>query len=312
MDLSELRDIELREVWPSEANDFTPWLSDNLQRLSRVIGIAIEPVETEVSVDGHSADILATFPANGSRVVIENQLENTDHTHLGQIMTYLAGLEAQTAIWVAREFQQAHLSAVRWLNFNTAEDYAFFAVRVRAVRVGDFPAPVAPLFEVLEKPHDWERRVSALNRAARTEEGRNDRLNRLRRKRNDFWHSYAERHPADIQLHPDHKDSNVYHRIGGVLVSQYLARGRVGIYLAQNSRSYDDEARRLVPVYRERLQIDIGDSSESLTIDTNDRDNWPDMIDWLHGKLNDYRRVIERYSEGPVEDVPQYEPAEIE
>ena len=81
MGFNELRDIDLREAWPNEADDFTPWLSDNLQRLSRVLGIAVEPDDTEVSVDGLSADILAVFPANGSRVVIENQLENTDHAH---------------------------------------------------------------------------------------------------------------------------------------------------------------------------------------------------------------------------------------
>ena len=109
MDFSELRDIELREAWPSEANDFTPWLSDNLQRLSRVIGVAIEPDSSEVAVDGSRADILATLPANGSRVVIENQLDNMDNDHLGQIMSHLARLEAQTAVWVAREFQQSHL-----------------------------------------------------------------------------------------------------------------------------------------------------------------------------------------------------------
>ena len=312
MDFSELRDVELREVWPNEANDFTPWLSENLQRLSRVIGISIEPDDSQVAVDGSSADILAYFPANGSRVVIENQLENTDNDHLGRIMNHLARLEAQTAIWVAREFQPSHLAAIRWLNINTAEDYAFFGVRVRAVRVGDFPAPVAPVFEVLEQPHDWDRTVLALNHAVQKGAGRNDRLNRLRRKRNDFWHSYAERHPADIELDTDHNHSNVYHSVGGVLVSQYLAQRRVGIYLVEKSRSYDGEALRLMSTLRERLQLNLGDSSEALTIDTNDRDNWPDMIDWLHEKLNDYRRVIERYSTGTVDEVPEYEPAEFE
>lgn len=313
MDFSELRDIELREAWPTEANDFTPWLSDNLQRLSRVIGIAIEPDDSEVAVDGSSADILATLPSDGSRVVVENQLDNTDNDHLGQIISHLTRLEAQMAIWVAREFQQSHLAAIRWLNINTAEDYNFFAVRVRAVRVGEFPAPIAPVFEVLEKPHDWDRRVLALNRSSQSAIRRNDRLNRLRRKRNDFWRSYEEQHPADVQLNPDHIHSNLYHRVGGVLVSQYLAQRKVGLYLVEQSRGYDDEARRLVSIYREGLQLNLGDASESLTIDTNDRDNWPDMIDWLHERLGEFRRVIERYSSGSVDEVaPDYEPAEME
>lgn len=307
MDFNELREVDLREAWPDEANDFTPWLEDNLQRLSRVIGIAIEPDDSQVSVDGFTADILATFPVNGSRVVIENQLEGTDHSHLGQIMSNIARLEAQTAIWIARDFQPAHLSAVRWLNMNTPPDYAFFAVRVRAVRIGDFPAPVAPVFELVEKPHDWDRRVLALTHAAQAAGGVNDRLNRLRRRRGDFWRAYAERYPGEVQLPDDHSHSNVYHQVGGAMVSQYVADGSVGIYLVERSRSYDPNARRSVASYREGLQLNLGDSAESLAIDTNDRDNWPDMIDWLHAKLADYRGVMERYSPGVADDLSDYD-----
>ena len=312
MDFSELRDIELHEAWPNESSDFTPWLEDNLQRLSRVIGIAIEPNDSQVAVEGFSADILGTFPVNGSRVVIENQLDNTDHSHLGQIMSNMARLEAQSAIWVAREFQPAHLAAIRWLNINTPGDFAFFAVRIRAVRIGEFPAPIAPVFEVLEKPHDWDRRVVALNRVAAGSGGINNRLNRLRRKRTDFWRSYAEQYPGDIQLPDEHAHSNVYHRLGGAMVSQYLGDGSVGIYLVEQSRTYDVEAMRSVSMYKEGLQLNLGDSSESLAIDTNDRNNWPDMVEWLHGKLAEFRRVIERYSTGPVDEVPECEPAEFE
>ena len=312
MDLSELRDVELREAWPDETTDFTPWLSDNLHRLSRVIGIGIEPADSEVAVDGFSADILATVSANGSRVIIENQLENTDNSQLGQIMGHMARLEAQTAIWVAREFQESHLAAIRWLNMNTPGDFAFFGVRVRAVRIGEFPAPIAPVFELLEKPHDWDRRVQILNSLGPAEGGRNDRLNRLRRKRNDFWYSYAEQYSGDIQVGPDYNHSNVYHRVAGVLVSQYLSDSSVGIYIVEQSRNYDSEARRLVSIYREGLQLNLGNTGESLSIDANDRDNWPDMINWLHGKLDEYRRVIDRYSSGAVDEVSDFDMVDAE
>ena len=312
MDFSELREVELREAWPDEAADFTPWLSDNLQRLSRVVGIALEPADSEVAVDGSSADILATVSANGSRVVIENQLDNTDNSQLGQILGHMARLEAQTAIWVAREFQETHLAAIRWLNINTPADYAFFGVRVRAVRIGEFPAPIAPLFELLESPHDWDRRVQVLNSVVPGDGGRNDRLNRLRRKRNDFWHSYSEQYPRDIEVGPDYTHSNVFHRVAGTLVSQYLADGKVGIYLVERSRNYDSEARRLVSIYKEGLQLNLGNSGESLSIDTNDRNNWPDMIDWLQGKLMEYRRVIDRYSSGAVDEVSEFDMIDAE
>ena len=312
MDFSELREVELREAWPDEAADFTPWLEDNLQRLSRVIGMPLEPDHSQVSVDGFTADVLATFPVNDSRVVIENQLENTDHSHLGRILSNMARLEAQTAIWVAREFQPAHLSAVRWLNINTPGDFNFFAVRVRAVRIGDFPAPIAPVFEVLEKPHDWDRRMQAINRAVSSPGRVNDRLSRLRRKRRDFWQAYAEQYPGEVNIAEDHSHSNIYHQVGGAMVSQYVADGSVGIYLVEQSRTYDREASRLVSSYTEGLQLNLGGSTEDLSIDTNNRDNWPDVIDWLHGKLADFRQVMERYSAGIVDDVSEYEPAEFE
>ena len=85
MEFGELTDVDLREAWPNEASDFTPWLADNLERLSEVIGLPLELEDTEVSVEGFSADILARIPADGSLVVVENQLEGTDYTHLGQI-----------------------------------------------------------------------------------------------------------------------------------------------------------------------------------------------------------------------------------
>ena len=91
MKFGQLKDMDLREVWPYEANNFTPWLAENLSHLAEAIGIPLELEGTEIAVEGYSADILATYPADGSRVIIENQLESTDHTHLGQIMTYLAG-----------------------------------------------------------------------------------------------------------------------------------------------------------------------------------------------------------------------------
>ena len=160
MEFSELRNVDLRKAWPNETQHFTPWLSDNLARLSESIDITLELEGTEVRVDQFSADILARCPENDSRVLIENQLEATDHTHLGQILTYLAGLEAQTIVWIARDFHGAHLSAIRWLNEHTIDPFAFFAVKVTVVRIGDDESsPVAPLFEVLERPSGWDRTI---------------------------------------------------------------------------------------------------------------------------------------------------------
>ena len=94
-----------------------------------------------------------------SVILIENQLEQTDHTHLGQIMTYLAGLDAKTVVWIAPSFREPHLSAIRWLNEHTADGFSFFALKARVVRIGD--SPFAPMFEVVEQPNLWDRQIEA-------------------------------------------------------------------------------------------------------------------------------------------------------
>lgn len=148
IEICSLIPVDLRLAWAHEANDFTPWLASNLDRLRAAVGIDLVLEGTEVTVGPFSADILATDALTNERVLIENQLEQADHAHLGQILTYLAGLDARSVIWIAKAFRDEHLSAVRWLNNNTMDDFSFFAVEVSAVRIGD--SPVAPLFSVVE------------------------------------------------------------------------------------------------------------------------------------------------------------------
>ena len=153
-----LVDLAPREAWGHEAHAFTPWLAENIDRLAEAVGMELELTGQEVRVERFAADILARDPSDDSVVLIENQLEATDHTHLGQILTYLAGLDARTVIWITPEFREPHLSAVRWLNEHTAEGFSFFAVRLRVVRIGE--SAMAPVFEVMEKPNGWERRLA--------------------------------------------------------------------------------------------------------------------------------------------------------
>ena len=141
-----------------------------------------------MSVESFSADILARNPMDDSVVLIENQLEQTDHTHLGQIMTYLAGLEAQTVIWIAPVFREPHLSAIRWLNEHTSDGFSFFAVKARVVQIGD--SPFAPVFEIVEKPNDWERAISAKSKGVKSG---GDERNELRQA---FWQAYLDRVPS--------------------------------------------------------------------------------------------------------------------
>lgn len=113
-EIGQLVDVRPRSAWQHEAHDFTPWLAENLDQLGAAIGLVIEPEGTEIAVGAFSADLLAR-DVSGRRVLVENQLETTDHGHLGQIMTYLSGLEAEIVVWIATEFRDQHVSALDWL-----------------------------------------------------------------------------------------------------------------------------------------------------------------------------------------------------
>ncbi len=163
--LSKLVRMPLREAWKHEAGDFTPWLAeeDNLNMLADAIGLAdIELVATEHWVGDFKLDILCT--SGQDQVIIENQLDKTNHSHLGQIITYAAGIGAKKVIWVAETFRPEHVAALEFLNQNTTDDLSFFAVQVEVWRIGD--SPLAPKFEVLVKPNEWAKTGREQARAA--------------------------------------------------------------------------------------------------------------------------------------------------
>lgn len=153
--LGRLESVELRKVWENEAGMFTPWLAqaENLNLLGDTIGIDLELEAQEKSVGPFRADILCKDTASGDWVLIENQLEKTDHTHLGQIMTYAAGLKAVTIVWIANRFTDEHRAALDWLNDITDDRFNFFGLEVELWQIGN--SDVAPKFNIACKPNEW-------------------------------------------------------------------------------------------------------------------------------------------------------------
>ena len=163
--LSRLERVPLREAWKHEAGDFTPWLAepDNLEALAAALGLSeLELVATEHWVGDFKLDILCTD--GDQQVVIENQLDETDHKHLGQILAYAAGIGAHKVIWVAESFRPEHTSALQFLNDHTTDELSFFGVQIELWRIGD--SPLAPKFEVVVKPNDWVKTGREQARAA--------------------------------------------------------------------------------------------------------------------------------------------------
>lgn len=157
--LGRLQPVQLRDAWLSEPEDFTPWLAqeENLSLIGEILEMELELEAEEKSVGPFRADILCRDARDGSWVLIENQLERSDHTHLGQLLTYAAGLDAVTIVWIAQRFTEEHRAALDWLNEQTPEGIGFFGLEVELWRIGD--SPPAPKFNVISRPNEWTRKV---------------------------------------------------------------------------------------------------------------------------------------------------------
>lgn len=187
MQLGKLEKVPLREAWKHEALDFTNWLAEdvNLQLLSDAIGIDIAFLQTEASVGKFSVDILAEEENTNRKIVIENQLESTDHDHLGKIITYASGFDAEIIIWIVKEVRDEHKQAIDWLNDNTNEKINFFAISIELWKIGD--SPFAPRFNIISKPNNW---AKALKKST-TSQSQNNTTD-LKMLQLEFWTNLNE------------------------------------------------------------------------------------------------------------------------
>lgn len=295
--LGRLERVELREAWPSESGDFTPWLAqeENIALLGKAIGIELEIEAQEKSVGPFRADILCKDMVNDSWVLIENQLERTDHTHLGQLITYAAGLQAVTIVWVAARFTDEHRAALDWLNEITAEGILFFALEVELWRIGD--SPMAPKFNIVCSPNDWTRSVSDARKVI--EQGA---PSESRQRYVDFWTYFGdqiEKSKSSLRIpkpNGDYWKSFSIGRSGFAVTAMVLARDewigvQVTIYGERSKARF-----KLLEQRKAEIEAAIGvplewrdlpNHKESQIrwvragIDVKNRETWPTISDWL-------------------------------
>lgn len=161
-DFHDLESQEVREYWSDEARDFTPWLANEIQaeevsHLEDVLGLDLEVTQTEKSVGKYNVDILAEAVDDGRVVVIENQLNSSDHDHLGKAISYAAGVDADIIVWISPKFNDEHRDAIQWLNQNSREGVDLFGIRLEVWRIGDSP-PAVRLNPVTE-PSEWKEKA---------------------------------------------------------------------------------------------------------------------------------------------------------
>tara|TARA_B100000508_G_scaffold137942_1_gene133262 strand:+ start:2696 stop:3628 length:933 start_codon:yes stop_codon:yes gene_type:complete len=180
MDIGKIKKVPLREVWEREDKHFSKWLSENIEYLGEVLGLTVNVLSVEEPVGPYRVDVYGEDEFGG-RVIIENQLEKTDHSHLGQILTYMVNLDAKTAIWITSNPVEEHAKVVEWLNETTPHDMYFYLVKVEAVQI-ESQSIVAPLFSVVEGPTQERKEIGVEKKeyAARHHE------------RKKFWSRFLE------------------------------------------------------------------------------------------------------------------------
>ena len=305
--LGRLEKVELREAWLSESGHFTPWLAqcDNLNLLGEAIGIQLECEAQEKNVGVFRADILCKDTATAHWVLIENQLERTDHNHLGQLLTYAAGLEAVTIVWIAERFTDEHRAALDWLNQHTDEGINFFGLEVELWRIGN--SPFAPKFNVVCKPNEWTRSVAESAKQLEAGAMTGTKLLQLQ-----FWTQFREhmemQHSpvAPTKPFPQHWMNFGAGRAGFKLMATFsTAKDLVGVFLGMTDagKGYyrqllamkaEIEREAGAPLVWEELpgKIESRIGWRHLDINAEDQSNWAKWHTWLQQRLEILQKVL--------------------
>lgn len=169
---------ELRDYWKNEATDFTPWLFKNISLLSEAIGLDITVEERESNVGDFNVDIYASETETDRKIIIENQLEATDHDHLGKLITYASGKEANIIIWIVKEAREEHRAAIEWLNNHTDKEIGFFLCEIKIYKIENSKPAVK--FEVIQRPNEWAKEIKNMD------------LNPTEQLRYEYWTAYND------------------------------------------------------------------------------------------------------------------------
>ena len=182
MKIGMLKEVDIRDLWKHEQYDFSNWLAEpeNIEYLNDILGLTLVDVNQEVYVGSYRCDIVAKDETSETKVIIENQLEQSNHDHLGKIITYASGLDAKVIVWIVKQAREEHRSAVEWLNNNTRSGIDFFLLELHAYKIGD--SDPAPKFEIVEQPNDFIK----TSKTAST----SDNLNKSQSERLAFWEQF--------------------------------------------------------------------------------------------------------------------------
>jgi len=302
--LGKLQKVDLRSVWKHEATDFSAWLvqPENLDVLAEQLGIEIEPIGTEVSVGRFKIDILAKEPNTNEHIIIENQLEPTNHDHLGKVITYAAGLDAHYLIWIVKDVLDEHLKAIEWLNEHLDDEIRCFLIRIEIWKIGDSKS--APRFEIISVKNDW---VSSLKKTAVSSE-----FTPLKLKQQEFWVEfceYANSQEPNIKLHkpaPQHwLNFSMGNSIANINITMNSQKNRfgTGLYISDNKTLFsylkdnEEEITEQLGSDLDWFEANVA-SGLNLYLDVQDvfsESMKNDYFRWLYENVSKFKKVFTPY-----------------
>ena len=304
--LGTLEKVELREVWERENSDFTPWLAgeENINILGQKIGLDLEVEAQEKSVGKFKADILCKDINTDNWVLIENQLEKTNHGHLGQLLTYATGLDAVTIVWIAASFNEEHKATLEWLNKITDENYNFFGLEIELYKIED--SKIAPNFKIVCQPDNWSQSIS--REAKRIEQGE---VSETKLKQYKFWTELGkELQTADTPLklqkaRPQHWTNLAVGKTGVRLAATFNTqeeRVSAQLYIVRDKsmfKALENDKEAIEKELGEKLSWQLLPEKAASRIalyrsnsDIEKNDDWKEMLSWLVEKLEKLRSVF--------------------
>jgi hypothetical protein len=306
MHIGMLEEIDIRELWKHEQYNFSNWLAEpeNISYLNDILGLTLVDINKEMYVGSYRCDIVAKDEANDTTVIIENQLEETNHDHLGKIITYASGLDAKVVVWIVKKAKEEHRSAIEWLNNNTRSGIDFFLLEIHAYRIGD--SDPAPKFEIIEQPNDFIK-YSKISAAA-------SEYNKSQSERIVFWTRLNESIIARGKPFNTRKPStdhwyNVAIGSSSCCISVALVNSDsfVGIelYIPKNKALFDelykhkDEIDQLINLELDWERLDGKKASrirhKIYGLDFDNHDNYPQLMDEIIDKVVLFRNVFQQF-----------------
>ena len=309
--LDRLKKISLKEIWDNEAQDFTPWLAEekNLELLSETIRTPLELEAQEKDVGPFRADILCKNTEDDSWVLIENQIDKTDHKHLGQLLTYASGLQAVTIVWISAKFTEEHRAALDWLNKITDDDFRFFGLEIELWKIGESPA--APKFNIVSKPNNWSKTISQA--VKNISEGIESETKAMQYR---YWQGlidYLENNGSKLRTQdprPRHWQTFAVGRSHFYIDATVNTRdSRLGIGLKIADKNHAKNFYNLLLLDKENIEAEIQEKLEwrelpdntkseiilfKNNVNLSDEKNWNVQYDWFKTNIEEFDKVFRK------------------